>query len=141
MHFAKPDKRRMSEEGGRQKNLMKKNNLKLDIFPNRYPKRNYTITINCPEFTSICPKTGLPDFGTIIIEYIPDKFCIELKSFKYYLLKYRNEGIFYESVVNKILDDLVKILKPKKITVTGDFTARGGISTSVVAEYSKKITK
>ena len=120
---------------------MKNNNIKLEVFPNRYPKRNYTITINCPEFTSVCPKTGLPDFGTIIIEYIPDKFCIELKAFKYYLLKYRNEGIFYEYVVNKILDDLVKILKPKKIIVTGNFTARGGISTSVVAEYLKKIPK
>ena len=113
-------------------------NINLESFPNKYPKRNYIITINCPEFTSVCPKTGLPDFGTIIIEYIPDKLCIELKSFKYYLLKYRNEGIFYEYVVNKILDDLVKVLKPKQITVTGNFTARGGISTSVVAKYLKK---
>ena len=115
---------------------MKNNNI-LEAFPNHYPKRNYTITINCPEFTSVCPKTGLPDFGTIIIEYIPDKFCLELKSYKYYLLKYRNEGIFYEYAVNKILDDLVKVLKPKQITVTGNFTARGGISTSVVARYKK----
>ena len=117
---------------------MKDNKVNLETFPNKYPKRNYVITINCPEFTSICPKTGLPDFGTIIIEYIPDKYCLELKSFKYYLLKYRNEGIFYESAVNKILDDLVKVLKPKQITVTGNFTARGGINTSVVSKYSKK---
>ena len=110
----------------------------LETFPNKYPKRNYTITINCPEFTSVCPKTGLPDFGTIIIEYVPDKLCLELKSFKYYLLKFRNEGIFYEMVVNKILDDLVKILKPKEITVTGDFTPRGGINTTVKAKYLKK---
>ena len=113
----------------------KKNNTKLEAFSNRYPKRNYIITINCPEFTSVCPKTGLPDFGAIIIEYIPDKLCLELKSLKYYLLKYRNEGIFYEYVVNKILDDLVKILKPKQITVTGNFTARGGITTTVTSKY------
>ena len=117
---------------------MRKNNQILETFPNQYPKRDYIITINCPEFTSVCPKTGLPDFGTIIIEYIPDKLCIELKSFKYYLLKYRNEGIFYEYAVNKILDDLIKVLKPKQITVTGNFTARGGISTTVLAKYSKK---
>ena len=117
---------------------MKDNKVNLETFPNKYPKRNYVITINCPEFTSICPKTGLPDFGTIIIEYIPDKYCLELKSFKYYLLKYRNKGIFYESAVNKILDDLVKVLKPKQITVTGNFTARGGINTSVVARHLKK---
>ena len=117
---------------------MKKNKVNLETFPNKYPKRNYIITINCPEFTSVCPKTGLPDFGTVIIEYIPDRLCIELKSLKYYLLKYRNEGIFYESVTNKILDDLIKVLKPKQITVTGNFTSRGGISTSVVAKYSKK---
>ena len=116
----------------------KKNNTKLEAFSNRYPKRNYIITINCPEFTSVCPKTGLPDFGTIVIEYIPDKLCIELKSLKYYLLKYRNEGIFYEYAVNKILDDLVVALKPKKITVTGNFSARGGINTSVTSEYLKK---
>ena len=115
-----------------------KNNTNLETFPNKYQKRNYTITINCPEFTSVCPKTGLPDFGTIVIEYIPDRLCIELKSLKYYLLKYRNEGIFYESVINKILDDLIKVLKPKQITVTGNFTARGGISTSVIAKHLKK---
>ena len=114
---------------------MKKNKVNLESFPNKYPKRNYIITINCPEFTSVCPKTGLPDFGTIIIEYIPDKLCIELKSFKYYLLKYRNEGIFYEYAVNKILDDLVQVLKPKQITVTGNFTARGGITTTVTSKY------
>ena len=111
---------------------------KLEAFPNRYPKRDYTIIINCPEFTSLCPKTGLPDFGTIIIEYIPHKFCVELKSLKYYLLNYRNKGIFYEFAVNKILDDLKKILDPKQITVTGNFTSRGGISTSVISKYIKE---
>lgn len=109
----------------------------LETFPNHYPKRNYTITINCPEFTSLCPKTGLPDFGTIIIEYVPDKHCIELKSLKYYLLSYRDQGMFYEYVVNKILDDLNKILKARQITVTGNFTSRGGINTSVIAKHTK----
>ena len=110
---------------------------KLETFQNQYPKRDYTITINCPEFTSVCPKTGLPDFGTILIEYVPDKLCVELKSLKYYLLQYRNQGIFYEYVVNKILDDLNKVLKVKQITVTGNFTPRGGINTTVTAKYLK----
>ncbi len=114
----------------------KPNKTILDTFQNQY-KRDYIITINCPEFTSVCPKTGLPDFGTIIIEYIPDKSCIELKSLKYYLLQYRNKGIFYEYVINKILDDLINILKPKQITVTGNFSNRGGINTSVCAKYLK----
>ena len=114
---------------------MKSNTQILETFPNRYPKRNYTITINCPEFTSVCPKTGLPDFGTINIEYIPNKLCIELKSLKYYLLSYRNEGVFYEKLVNKILDDLVKVLKPKSMTVTGQFTPRGGINTTVTTKH------
>ena len=105
----------------------------LETFKNPNPNRNYKITIKCPEFTSVCPKTGLPDFGTILVEYIPNKFCIELKSFKYYLLGYRNKGIFYEYVVNKILDDLKKVLRPKQITVTGSFTPRGGIETIVSA--------
>ena len=116
----------------------KEKETKLETFPNKYPKRDYLITINCPEFTSVCPKTGLPDFGTIIIEYIPNKLCIELKSLKYYLLDYRNKGIFYESVINKILDDLTKVLKPRQMTVTGNFSARGGISTSVCAKYYGK---
>ena len=115
--------------------------IKLETFSNRYPNRDYTITINCPEFTSVCPRTGLPDFGTIIIEYIPDKRCIELKSLKYYLLRYRNQGIFYEYAVNKILDDLNKLLKAKQITVTGNFTPRGGIHTSVVAKHTKNTKK
>ena len=109
-------------------------NFNLVTFPNQYPKRDYTVTINCPEFTSVCPRTGLPDFGTIVIEYIPNKKCVELKSLKYYLLAYRNEGIFYESVVNKILDDINKKLNAKQITVTGHFTSRGGINTTVIAK-------
>ncbi len=100
-------------------------------------KREILITIKQPEYTSVCPMTGLPDMGCISIEYVPDQSIIELKSLKYYLLQYRNVGIFYENIVNRILDDLVKVLVPKKMTVTGEFTARGGITTVVTAEYVK----
>ncbi|MBP8273867.1 MAG: NADPH-dependent 7-cyano-7-deazaguanine reductase QueF [Acidobacteria bacterium] len=108
----------------------------LETFPNPRPERDYTIEIRCPEFTSMCPKTGLPDFGEIIITYTPDKTCIELKAFKYYLLSYRNQGIFYEAATNKILDDLVAACAPKQMTVTGAFTARGGITTNVTVRHS-----
>lgn len=107
----------------------------IETFPNPRPERDYTIEIRCPEFTSMCPKTGLPDFGEIVITYQPDKTCIELKSLKYYMLAYRNQGIFYEAATNKILDDLVKVCAPKQMTVTGDFTARGGITTKVVVSH------
>jgi 7-cyano-7-deazaguanine reductase len=110
----------------------------LETFPNPRPERDYKIQIRCPEFTSMCPKTGLPDFGVILIDYVPDQSCIELKSLKYYLLDYRNRGIFYESATNQILDDLVDVCQPRRMTVTGAFTARGGITTTVVAEYSAK---
>jgi 7-cyano-7-deazaguanine reductase len=100
-------------------------------------QRDITITINQPEFTSVCPMTGLPDFGTITIDYIPDQKIIELKSLKYYLLQYRNVGIFYEHVTNRILDDLVAALSPKKMEVKGKFSARGGLTTMVVAKYEE----
>jgi 7-cyano-7-deazaguanine reductase len=109
----------------------------LETFPNPRPEREFEIAINCPEFTSVCPKTGLPDFGTIRIRYVPDQLCIELKALKYYLLSFRNQGIFYEAATNKILDDLVKACAPRRMVVIGDFTARGGITTKVTAEYSK----
>jgi 7-cyano-7-deazaguanine reductase len=109
----------------------------LETFPNPRPERDYQIDIRCPEFTSMCPKTGLPDFGEILITYTPDQSCIELKSLKYYLLAYRSEGIFYEAATNKILDDLVAACAPRRMRVTGAFSARGGITTSVVAEYTK----
>ena len=109
----------------------------LETFPNPRPERDFEIAIDCPEFTSMCPKTGLPDFGTIRIRYVPDQRCIELKSLKFYLLEYRSQGIFYEAATNKILDDLVGACQPRRMTVVGDFTARGGISTSVTAEYTK----
>jgi 7-cyano-7-deazaguanine reductase len=109
----------------------------LETFANPRPERDYEIAIDCPEFTSMCPKTGLPDFGTIHIRYIPDRSCLELKALKYYLLEYRNQGIFYEAATNKILDDLVAACQPRQMTVIGDFTARGGITTRVTAEYRR----
>ena len=114
---------------------MKKPELELFDNPNR--QRDYTITIQCPEFTSLCPKTGQPDFGQITIEYCPDKLCIELKSLKFYIQSYRNEGIFYESLTNTILDDLVLACRPRWMKVTSKFTPRGGITTEVVAEYNQ----
>lgn len=99
--------------------------------------RDIDITISQPEYTSLCPMTGLPDVGCITVRYCPDRKIIELKSLKYYLLQYRNVGIFYEHIVNRILDDLVKVLVPKRMSVTGDFTARGGITTSVTATYER----
>jgi 7-cyano-7-deazaguanine reductase len=107
----------------------------LETFPNPRPERDYHIEIRCPEFTSMCPKTGLPDFGEILIRYVPNRACLELKALKYYLLEYRNRGIFYESATNQILDDLVAACGPRRMTVTGAFSARGGITTTVVAEY------
>ena len=107
----------------------------IETFPNPRPGRDFEIAINCPEFTSVCPMTGLPDFGEIIITYTPDKTCVELKSLKYYMLAYRNQGIFYEAATNKILDDLVAVCAPKKMTIVGAFTARGGISTNVTVQH------
>lgn len=101
-------------------------------------ERDVDVVIEQPEFTSVCPMTGLPDFGTIVISYRPDQKIIELKSLKYYLLQYRNVGIFYEHVVNHILNDLVTTLAPKRMEVTGKFTARGGINTNVTAVYEDK---
>lgn len=111
----------------------------LETFPNPRPERDYEIAIRCPEFTSVCPMTGLPDFGEIRISYVPDERCVELKSLKYYLLGFRNRGIFYEAATNQILDDLVAACAPRRMTVTGDFTARGGITTKVTALYSPSV--
>ena len=109
----------------------------LEVFDNPRPDRDYTITHVNPEFTSVCPKTGLPDFGTITIEYVPDALCVELKSLKYYFLEFRNKGIFYEAVTNQILDDLVGITQPRYMVVTGEFTTRGGLHSTVEAMYRK----
>jgi len=109
----------------------------LEVFKNQYSNRDYIVTHIAPEFTSLCPKTGQPDFGKITIEYIPDKLCVELKSLKIYLSSYRNEGIFYESVTNKILDDLVTVCKPRHMKITADFNVRGGLSSVIMVEYKK----
>ena len=108
----------------------------IETWPNQYP--DYEIEIIQPEFTSVCPKTGLPDFGKVVLRYVPDKLCLELKSYKLYLNEYRNLGIFQENVVNRILEDVVKAAKPKMATVMGDFTPRGGLSTVVTASWSRK---
>ena len=107
----------------------------LEPFDNSFPQRDYVIEIVCPEFTSVCPKTGQPDFGTITINYVPDKLCVELKSLKMYLQRFRNEGIFYENVTNRILDDLVATLQHRRMTLTADFNARGGITATITATY------
>jgi 7-cyano-7-deazaguanine reductase len=109
---------------------------RLELFDNPYPARNYCITARCPEFTSVCPRTGQPDFGEIIIEYWPDKLCIELKSLKFYMQSYRNRGIFYEALTNEILEDLSSACKPRRMRVTSKFSPRGGITTDVVVEYN-----
>ena len=109
----------------------------FELFDNPRPGRDYTITIRCPEFTSVCPRTGQPDFGEIVIEYCPDKLCIELKSLKFYMQSYRNKGIFYEQLTNDILDDLSGACRPRRMRVTARFTPRGGITTEVAAETSQ----
>ena len=108
----------------------------IETFPNPKPERDYEIAIRCPEFTSVCPKTGLPDFGEIRITYTPEQKCLELKALKYYLIGFRGRGIFYEDVINQILDDLVSACQPRTMTVVGDFSARGGITTQVTANYA-----
>ena len=110
---------------------------KLETFPNPRPEREFEIAIDCPEFTSVYPKTGLPDFGEIRITYVPGDRCIELKSLKYYMIEFRNRGIFYEAVTNQILDDLVAACQPRRMTVVGDFSVRGGIKTVVTATYEE----
>jgi 7-cyano-7-deazaguanine reductase len=108
----------------------------IETFVNPRPERDFEILITCPEFTSVCPKTGLPDFGEIRITYVPGDSCIELKSLKYYFIEFRNRGIFYEAVTNQILDDLVAACGPRRMTVVGDFSVRGGLKTIVTASYT-----
>ncbi len=112
----------------------------FELFDNPRPGRDYTITMRCPEFTSVCPKTGQPDFGEITIQYRPDKLCLELKSLKFYMQSYRNRGIFYEKLTNDILDDLSAACKPRWMKITSRFTPRGGITTEVVAETGQAQT-
>jgi len=115
----------------------------IETWPNQYRSINassadYEIEIVMPEFTSVCPKTGLPDFGKIVLRYVPDRRCLELKSYKMYLLEYRNLGIFQENIVNRVLRDVIKAADPIRATVIGDFTPRGGLSTLVTASFSRK---
>ena len=107
----------------------------LECFPNQYP--GYEVTVEIPEFTSVCPRTGLPDFGTVRIRYVPRKWCVELKALKYYVNGYRNLGIFQENAVNRILEDFVGAVKPASAVVTGEFNARGGLKTTVEARYPR----
>jgi 7-cyano-7-deazaguanine reductase len=115
----------------------KKKKKPVETFKSRYPGRDYTITITNPEYTSVCPRTGLPDFGTITVTYIPDRECLELKSLKYYFLTYRNKGIFYEEAVNRILDDLVASCSPRWMKIRGEFSNRGGVWSVVEATFEQ----
>lgn len=110
--------------------------MSLETFVNQFPDRDYEIEITCPEFTAVCPKTGHPDFATIVITYVPDQTCVELKSLKLYLFDYRNRGIFYEHSINTILNDLVAVCLPRSMTVVGKFTPRGGISSKITASFT-----
>ena len=107
----------------------------LETFDNTYPGRDYSIETVCPEFTSVCPKTGQPDFGTLTFTYVPHQKCVELKSLKLYLQQFRNEGIFYENITNRILDDVAEATEPKKMTLVAQWTPRGGISSRITARY------
>jgi 7-cyano-7-deazaguanine reductase len=111
----------------------------LETFPNQFPGREYTIEIVCPEFTSLCPKTGQPDFGTITFTYTPADRCVELKSLKLYLQRFRTQGVFYEHVVNRLLDDFVSACRPRRCRVTGAFTPRGGITTTVTSRFEMEM--
>lgn len=113
----------------------------IEVWQNKYSDRDYVVKIETSEFTCICPKTGMPDFANIMIEYIPDKWCVELKSLKLYLASYRQVGIFHEHATNRILDDLVKASKPRYMKLEMEYNTRGGIKTSTRAEYSRKRTK
>jgi 7-cyano-7-deazaguanine reductase len=130
--------KKQSSYEGLQKNIRNLKTPAIEVWKNQYPDKNYIISLEIPEFTCICPKTGLPDFATIKIEYAPDKYCIELKSLKLYTIFYRNLGIFHEHVINKILEDFVKACKPHWVKITGEFNPRGGIKTTVTREYKRR---
>ncbi|MEM1224854.1 MAG: preQ(1) synthase [Planctomycetota bacterium] len=107
----------------------------LEVFENPSPQRNFTIEHHAPEFTSVCPKTGQPDYGTIVFRYVPDQVCVELKSLKMYLQRFRNEGIFYEQVTNRILDDFVAVVQPRRVTIESRWTPRGGLHSNIIVQY------
>ncbi len=135
----KPKKKRSdSAYENLQGNIRKLKLPSIEVWENMYSDKDYWVQMEVPEFTCICPKTGLPDFAVFIISYRPNKLCLELKSFKQYINSYRDVGIFHEHAVNRILDDLVKACSPKQMVIEGEFNLRGGIKTSVSAEYKKK---
>lgn len=127
--------KKRSSYKGLQKNIRKLKTPRIDVWMNRYPDKDYVIKLEIPEFTCICPKTNLPDFAVINLRYIPDKWCVELKSFKLYIVSYRNVGIFHEHVVNRILEDFLKACSPRWAHIEMVFNPRGGIKTTVEAEY------
>ena len=129
--------KKKSSYEGLQKNVRDLKTPEIEVWENQYPQRIYTICLEVPEFTCICPKTGLPDFASIRIEYSPQKYCIELKSFKMYTIFFRNIGIFHEHLVNKMLDDFVKACKPRRAKISAVFNPRGGITTTVSREYKR----
>lgn len=126
-----------SQYEGLQSDIRDWNTPAIETFANIYPDRDYEIIMTTPEFSCICPRTGLPDFAELRLTYIPDKLCLELKSFKEYLVAYRNKGIFHENVVNRVLDDIIAAASPRQARLEGVFNARGGIQTTVVREYSR----
>lgn len=129
---------RKSDYEGLQKNVRKLKTPLIQVWQNQYADKFYTINLEIPEFTCICPKTGLPDFAIIRIEYSPKKFCVELKSFKLYTISFRNVGIFHEHLINKMLEDFVSSVKPRWVKISGIFNPRGGITTAVSAEYKAR---
>ncbi len=134
-HHEAPKSPRLTQLGRRTPPPKSPRHARLETFPNRHPDRDYTIRFDCPEFTSLCPITGQPDFGRLAIEYVPDRRCLESKSLKLYLGSYRNEGSFAEAITNRIRDDLAAALAPRRLTVTAEFTPRGGIGIRVAASF------
>lgn len=130
-------KSKKSSYEGLQANIRNLKTPKIEVFKNRYADKDYVVSLEIPEFTCLCPKTGLPDFAAIKIEYSPDKYCLELKSFKIYTIFFRNLGIFHENVINRFTEDFVKAVSPKWVKVSGTFNPRGGITTTVSREYHK----
>lgn len=129
--------KKKSSYEGLQKNIRSLKTPKIDIWRNQYSDKDFVVNLENPEFTCVCPNTGLPDFANITIQYKPDKWCAELKSFKHYMLFYRDIGIFHEHALNKILDDFVNACKPRWVYIKGEFNIRGGIKTTVIREYKK----
>lgn len=129
------EKVKRSSYEGLQEDIRQLQASQIEVWKNQYPDKDYTVHLEVPEFTCLCPKTGLPDFATIHIQYTPGKWCVELKSFKYYIFSYRELGIFHEHAVNKILEDFVKACHPRWVKITGEFNMRGGIKTTISAEY------